>query len=167
MLHPYRTTDHPPDRTPTMNDHSLLTQAVTDLMARYQHAAQTRDVEAFMTLYDPEVQVFDTWGSWSYQGIEAWRRVIQHWFSSMPANELLRVQTDEVRITPGADVAAVTAAFTYQALTADGRELRSMANRLTWVLQRQGSRWCVVHEHTSVPVDTETAKAILQRQPAG
>ena len=150
-----------------MNDHLLLTQAVTDLMARYRHAAQARDVDAFMTLYDPEVQVFDTWGSWSYQGTEAWRRVIQHWFSSMPANEQLRVQTDELRITPGSDVAAVTAAFTYQALTTDGRELRSMANRLTWVLQRQGGHWRVVHEHTSVPVDTETTKAILQRQPAG
>jgi len=51
--HPQRTTDHPPDRTPTMTDHPLLTQAVTDLVARYHQAAQARDVDAFMTLYDP------------------------------------------------------------------------------------------------------------------
>jgi ketosteroid isomerase-like protein len=38
-----------------------------------------------------------------------------------------------------------------------------MQNRFTWVLRRDGDAWRVVHEHTSVPVSLDHAKAILQR----
>ena len=38
-----------------------------------------------------------------------------------------------------------------------------MQNRLTWVLKQKDGAWKIVHEHTSAPVDFETAKVILQR----
>ena len=144
---------------------STLNQAIDALFSRYQQAVLARDVDAFVALYDPDVQVFDTWGTWSYQGREAWRQMVQGWFSSLGEHEQLEVRVAEVRITPGTDLAVVTAAVTYAALL-QGRELRAMSNRLTWALQHQAGQWRIVHEHTSVPVSFEDAKGMLQREPA-
>jgi ketosteroid isomerase-like protein len=39
----------------------------------YKAAARTKNVEAFLAIYDDDVHVFDMWGMWSLRGIEAWR----------------------------------------------------------------------------------------------
>ena len=46
----------------------------------------------------------------------------------------------------------LTASLSYRAVDAAGKELRSLDNRLSWVLRERGGRWQVVHEHTSVPL---------------
>jgi hypothetical protein len=46
----------------------------------------------------------------------------------------------------------------YAGLSPVGEELRSLTNRMTWVVE--GDR--VVHEHSSAPADFETGKLILR-----
>ena len=48
-------------------------------------------------------------------------------------------------------------------LSAEGRELRAMHNRLTWALKQENGAWKIVHEHISAPVDFKTSKVILRR----
>ena len=45
----------------------------------------------------------------------------------------------------------------------DDQPLRSLDNRLSWVLRPRGGRWQVVHEHTSAPLAHEDGKGILKR----
>jgi ketosteroid isomerase-like protein len=52
---------------------------------------------------------------------------------------------------------------TYKGLSAEGRGLRAMHNRLTWALKQENSAWKIVHEHTTAPVDFKSSKVILQR----
>jgi ketosteroid isomerase-like protein len=68
-----------------------------------------------------------------------------------------------VGLYPGSDAAAVSAFTSYAAVSPDGSELRSMNNRLTWILRRdaEGS-WKIVHEHTSAPTG-EGGKVRLRR----
>jgi len=54
-------------------------------------------------------------------------------------------------------------AATFRGLTAEGEELRSMNNRLTWILRRDGHAWKITHEHTSAPAGDE-GKVGLRRQ---
>lgn len=154
MTHP----PHPPHTPPE--------EAVAAMVATYQRAVRARDVDAFMQLYDTDVRVFDTWGTWSYEGRDAWRKMIEGWFASLGTGEQVDVRVSDLRVTGGGHLAVATAAFTYAALTPEGRELRSMVNRLTWVVAQQGSGWRIVHEHTSVPLDLEHAKGIFQRDAA-
>ena len=58
-----------------------------------------------------------------------------------------------------------SATVTYAAVSATGEKLRSMQNRLTWGLRRNGQAGVVLHEHTSVPIGFDDMKAILQRPP--
>lgn len=139
-------------------------KAVTRVIETYQAAVLAKDVAAFMQLYDPKVLVFDTWGVWSYQGAPAWQLAVEGWFSGL-GSERCAVDFDEVNIIEARDAAFVSAFVRYTALAPDGRELRSMQNRLSWALRTSGNVLRVVHEHTSAPVGFEDLKAILQRTP--
>jgi ketosteroid isomerase-like protein len=146
-----------------MND---IDKSITLLIETYKSAVLAKNVETFMHLYDPGVRVFDPWGVWSYEGAEAWRRAIEGWFTSLGADERVKVTFDEVRVSMGRDVSIVTAFVTYAAVSAQGEPLRSMQNRLTWGLKTVGHVPRIIHEHTSVPVGFDDAKAILQRPTA-
>lgn len=140
-------------------------KSVTQVVESYKAAVYAKDVGAFMRLYDPSVRVFDTWGIWSYEGAEVWQRTVEGWFTSL-GSEQVKVTFDDVRTSAVRDFAIVSAIVTYAGVSAQGEELRSMQNRLTWGLKVSGHVLRIVHEHTSAPVGFEDTKAILQRSSA-
>lgn len=143
-----------------MND---IDKQVRRALDTYQSAALAKNVETFMHLYDPAVRVFDAWGVWSYEGADAWRIAVEGWFSSL-GSEKVRVTFDDVTIVSGdGGFASMSAIVTYAGLSAEGQELRSMQNRITWVMKTSGHVLRVVHEHTSAPLGFEDMKAILKR----
>ena len=129
----------------------------------YKAAVLAKNAETFMHLYDPEVRVFDTWGTWSYEGAAAWRVAVEGWFASL-GTERVRVTFQDVRIAGGPAFASMSAIVTYAAVSADGQALRNMQNRISWVLEASGHVLRVIHEHTSAPIGFEDAKAILERR---
>ncbi|HEX4385817.1 MAG TPA: SgcJ/EcaC family oxidoreductase [Myxococcales bacterium] len=127
----------------------------------YKTAVFAKDVEAFLSLYDKDVRVFDLWGDWFSEGIEALRKGVTGWFGSL-GTDTVAASFGNIQTTVSGDLAMATAFTTYRGLSAEGKELRSMQNRLTWGLQRRNGVWKIIHEHTSAPVDPETTKAILK-----
>jgi ketosteroid isomerase-like protein len=142
-----------------------IDKSIAQILESYKSAVLARDVDAFMRLYDTDVRVFDTWGVWSYEGAEPWRRAVEAWFTSLGA-ERVKVTFEDVRSTLGRDVAIVNAIVTYAGISAQGEPLRAMQNRITWGLKTIGHVPRIVHEHTSAPVGFDDMKAILQRQSA-
>jgi len=57
----------------------------------------------------------------------------------------------------------VSAIVTCAVVSAGGEHLRSMQNRISWVLRTSGHNLRIVHEHTSAPIDFNESKAILKR----
>lgn len=134
-----------------------------ELLERYAAAVRAKDADAFLDLYADDVRNFDLWERWSYDDKDALRAMVTEWFGSLPADEVVAVEFDEVRTQPGEDVAAVSAFTTFAAVSPDGTVLRSMNNRLTWVLRKDGEgAWKIVHEHTSAPAGDE-GKVQLRR----
>ena len=133
------------------------------MLEAYAAAVRAKDVDAFVGLYADDVRNFDLWNEWSYDGKDALRGMVSEWFGSLGDDEEVVVEFDDVRTTNGGDVATVSAFTTYAAVSPDGTRLRSMNNRLTWVLRRgAGGEWRVVHEHTSAPAG-EDGKVQLKR----
>ena len=143
-----------------MND---TEKSITRVLESYGSAVFSKDVEAFMRLYDPGVRVFDAWGVWSYEGAAAWQRAIEGWFTSL-GTERVKVTFDEVQISAGRELATVSAIVTYAGVSDQGERLRAMQNRITWVLRTTGHVLRIVHEHTSAPIGFNDSKAILQRE---
>lgn len=143
-----------------MND---IENSVARVVESYKSAVHSKDVDALMRLYDPKVRVFDTWGVWEYEDAAKWRSAIESWFTSL-GTEKVKVTFEDLKSSGSADMAAVSAIVTYAGLSATGEPLRSMQNRLTWVLKTSGHVLRIIHEHTSAPVGFEDSKAILERK---
>ena len=134
-----------------------------EMLTAYADAVRGKDVDAFVGLYADDVRTFDLWGVWSFDGKDALRGMVTEWFGSLGDDEVVAVRFDDVRTQTGGDVAAVSAFTTYANVAADGTEQRSMNNRLTWVLRKDGDgAWKIAHEHTSAPADDE-GKVQLRR----
>ena len=91
---------------------------------------------------------------WSHEGEPARRKVVEQWFSSL-GEERVAVTFDRLQATVAGDLAMLTARVVYGAISTSGAELRSMQNRLTWVLKPEGGAWKIIHEHTSVPLGND------------
>lgn len=135
---------------------------VRQALETYKSAVLAKNAETFMHLYDPSVRVFDTWGTWSYEGAAAWRVAVEGWFSSL-GSESIRVTFEDVNIAAEQGFASMSAIVTYAAVSPQGQALRAMQNRISWVLKTSGHVLRIVHEHTSAPVGFEDAKAMLTR----
>jgi ketosteroid isomerase-like protein len=135
---------------------------VRRVIGSYEAAVFARDVEAFMRLYHPAVRVFDTWGVWLYEGAPFWQIAVEGWFASL-GSERVKVRFAEVQIAGDQALATVSAIVTYAAESVDGEPLRSMQNRISWVLRESGHVFRIVHEHTSAPIGFADSKAILAR----
>lgn len=135
---------------------------VDRVVASYAAAVFAKDVEAFMRLYHPAVRVFDAWGVWLYEGAPAWQVAVEGWFASL-GSEKVKVSFSELHSAVEETTAVISAIVTYAAESAQGEPLRSMQNRITWVLRESGHVFRIAHEHTSAPLGFEDCKAILAR----
>ena len=138
-------------------------KSITRVLESYESAVFSKDVEAFMRLYDPGVRVFDAWGVWSYEGAQAWQRAVEGWFTSL-GTERVKVSFEGVQSSAGREFAMVSAIVTYAGVSAQGERLRVLQNRITWVLRTTAHVLRIVHEHTSAPIGFDDSKAILQRE---
>jgi len=135
---------------------------VSDALARYKAAAYSKDVDAFVALYADDVHVFDMWNQWELRGIDAWRGMAQGWFGSL-GTERVVIDFSDVVATVGADIALGHATVTYTAVSAEGKDLRSLDNRMTLALRRAGATWKIFHEHTSGPIEHKSLKGMIKR----
>jgi ketosteroid isomerase-like protein len=143
---------------------SELDKDIARVLGQYESAVFNKDVDALMRLYATDVRVFDTWGVWSYDGAEAWRRAVEGWFGSL-GSERVKVSFEDVRATTGKDLSSVSAIVRYVGQSADGQPLRALHNRISWVLKTMGHVPRIVHEHTSAPIGFDDNKALLERGP--
>jgi uncharacterized protein (TIGR02246 family) len=138
---------------------------ILQMLDAYKAAVHAKDVDAFCALFADDLRVFDMWGRWSHDGLPAWRAMATGWFGSL-GDERVAVKFDEVRTRVLGDMATAQAFVKFSAVSPAGETLRSLNNRLTWVLHREAGAWKVIHEHTSAPVDNATGKPMFQREGA-
>jgi len=141
---------------------SEIEASVARVIEGYKASVAARDIDAFMRLYDPGARVFDAWGVWSYEGVPAWQVAVEGWFASHPTDRFT-VTFEDVRSVSSPSFASVSAVVTYAVVSAQGEQLTSMQNRLSWVLKTSAHVPRIIHEHTSAPIGFEDQKAILQR----
>ncbi|MFL6698748.1 MAG: YybH family protein [Vitreoscilla sp.] len=134
---------------------------VTQSLAAYQAAVLAKDADAFVAIYADDAQIFELWGQWSHD-IDSWREMAKGWFAFL-GDERSIVEAHDVRTQVSGDMALLTASLTFTAVDPSGQKLRSLDNRLSWVLRERGGRWLVVHEHTSVPIAHDGGKGIFKR----
>jgi uncharacterized protein (TIGR02246 family) len=132
------------------------------LFDTYKQAIFEKDLEAFTSIFDEKVQAFDMWQRWSYDGLTAWREMAAGWFSSLGTDRDL-VTFDNIQIEETGELATASALVRYAAISAEGKELRYLDSRLTWIARKKDGDWKIMHQHSSGPIDLESMKVILRR----
>src|SRR5215216_1666310 len=135
---------------------------VLEALSRYSAAVYDKDVSAFVALYADELHVFDMWNDWEKRGLAAWREMAGGWFASL-GDERVVVKAHDVTSEVMGDLALGHATLTFTALSAAGQQLRSLDNRCTLALRREGGRWKIFHQHTSGPIAHGTLKGTIKR----
>lgn len=138
-------------------------QQIHALFTTYKTAIFEKDLTAFCSIFDEKVRIFDMWQQWTYEGLAAWREMADGWFTSLGADRDV-VTFDDIQIQIDGELAVATAFVRFTAVSAEGKALRYLEDRLTWVAKRKEGTWKIIHQHTSAPIDFKTMKVILTRQ---
>src|SRR5689334_19565577 len=122
-----------------------------DFPPAYQKAVWEKDVEAFAALFSPDIHVFDMWGRWSFEGLPDWKDMAKEWLGSL-GTDRVQVEFQDTRLETSGDLAWLTATVTFRGVDPQGKELRSLQERMTSVIRRKDGDWKVAHAHTSGPI---------------
>ena len=139
---------------------SAESDPVSDIFEAYSSAVLAKDLDTFLDLYAPDALIFDSWGYWQAAGIEQWRERVTMWFDSL-GEQLCQARFSDVVATVRDDVAFAHAAVRYSEVTPDGVETNFMMNRMTVTLAKADGVWRITHEHTSMPLDMESATGLF------
>ena len=135
---------------------------VSDVFKNYSDAVYEKDVEKFLSAYAPDVHLYDCWNNWEYNGIAEWRAAVTEWFSGLEEGMWLRAELSGESGNENAGLAHVQGNMSFAAVDGEGKELRKMVNRFTFLLEKVEGSWRITHEHSSLPINTEDDKAIFQ-----
>jgi ketosteroid isomerase-like protein len=135
---------------------------VQDVLKNYQTAVYEKDVEKFLSMYAPEIQIYDCWENWESKGISSWKENVVQWFNGLSEDGvLLKVDFNDVVVEENSHLAFIHCAVTFAAHQEEsGERLRQMTNRFTFGLKKVNESWVIIHEHSSLPINMETGKGI-------
>lgn len=134
-------------------------RAIMDSLA---NAIRSKDVNALMAHYAPDVLTFDLLSPLQYTGSDAIRKRVSQWFSSF--QDSIGFEMHNLSITAGDDVAFCHSLNGSRGTNKDGAKVE-MWWRATNGFRKIGGKWFVTHGHSSEPFDTETGKALLDLKP--
>ena len=136
---------------------------VQDLLENYKTAVYEKDVEKFLSMYASDTHIYDCWGNWESKGISSWKENVAEWFNGLSEDGvLLKVDFNDLVVEENSYLAFVYCAVTFAAYQEEsGEQLRQMTNRFTYGFKKVNESWVIVHEHSSLPIDMETGKAIF------
>ncbi|MGK7379159.1 YybH family protein [Planococcus sp. 1R117A] len=136
---------------------------VHDVLETYRTAIYEKDVEKLLSLYASEIHIYDCWENWESKGISAWKENVSNWFNGLrEGGVLLKVAFDDAVIEETSTLAFVHCAVTFTGYQEESdMQLQQTINRFTFGLKKAKGSWAIVHEHSSLPIDFETGKGIL------
>lgn len=125
-------------------------------------ACRTKDAEALMAYYTPDVLAFDVVNPLRYRGLEAVGKRAEEWFSSWQGEFDHEVR--DLTISASGDTAFGHSLNHVNGTKTDGQPV-DMWWRETVCCERIDGKWLITHQHSSEPFDMETGKASVGLKP--
>ena len=126
---------------------------VLRIIADQQKAVCAKDLDRIMSHYAAEFCVFNVKPPFQIRGAAEWRRVWETSLAHFPSSFGMETRDVVITMTGELAVAHYLARFT-------GLPGEPFWFRVTAVYRRDGGRWVIVHEHSSVPFDPETLRVV-------
>jgi uncharacterized protein (TIGR02246 family) len=136
--------------------------AIRQLVDESAIAVRSKNVDALMSAFAPDVLSFDVVNPLQYSGSEAARERAEQWLGSFEGP--IGYEVRDLRIDACHDVAFCHSLNHVSATKKDGEKLE-MWWRATLCFRKLDGQWKVTHQHNSVPFDPETGKASMDLKP--
>lgn len=137
-------------------------KTVMELLDNYKAAVLEQSVDKFMSMYDANVHIFDSWSKWSIQDKDAWRNQVSDWFSVLQRDKsTLRVIYEDLTIFEEETLASIHTNIRFSEYNSNNIEFRHLTNRFTFILKKIHSEWIIVHEHSSLPINPDDGKGMF------
>jgi uncharacterized protein (TIGR02246 family) len=146
----------------TANSRAIDEAQIRGLINDRINAVRAKDVDTVMSHHAPDILTFDVVNPLQYTGLDAARKRAEEWFSSFQGP--IGYEIRDLSIATGDDVAFCHYLFRVSG-TLTGGEKVGMWVRTTSCYRKIDGTWLVMHEHNSVPFNTETGRASLDLQP--
>ena len=130
------------------NSRTIDESAIRDLVENWAKSVRTRNLDGILANHSPEILMFDVPPPIQSNGIQAYKKTWDLFFSSSPDPAVFDIT--EMNITAGEDAAFVTALMRC-VVTEVNKERADLEFRLTIGLRKIAGQWTVMHEHHSIP----------------
>src|SRR5882672_3682926 len=124
--------------------------AIRGQVENWAKAVRTRDLDGILANHSPEILMFDVPPPIQSNGIEAYKKTWDLFYSCSPDPAVFDIT--EMNVTAAEDVAFVTALMRC-VVTEVNRDGVDLDFRLTVGLRKIAGQWTVMHEHHSIPAD--------------
>ncbi|GAA2548973.1 putative N-acetyltransferase YhbS/ketosteroid isomerase-like protein [Neomicrococcus aestuarii] len=135
-------------------------------LRRYRDAIYDKDVEAFASLFSDSARIFDAQMVWERRGADGARESARALLARAASGERLVLSFSFLDLREYDGAASVSALVRHTLVTGDSEEhftpTEHQRRRVTWLFERIGEEWLIVHEHASVPVDATSGEAMLK-----
>ncbi len=130
-------------------------QQIRELIAQQYGAVCRKDVDAIMRHYSDAAVIFNVKPPYQIRDLAEWRRVWETSLSHFPTSFGTEARDETILIS--GDLAIVHLLLRFTGLKGNRPWMRN-----TSVYQREQGEWKIIHEHSSVPFDPETSKAVFE-----
>ena len=131
------------------DDKSRNEDQIREVIGSWAKAVRTKDVNAVMSHYSPDILLFDLAPPLQYVGGDAYRKNWEEWFATWGGQIGYEIQ--ELSITIGGDVAFRHSLNRISGKRTSGEETDVWV-RATACYRKINGKWLITHEHISVPL---------------
>ncbi len=124
-------------------------EAIRALIARWAKAVRDEDRAAIRADHAPDMLMFDVPPPFQSRGLDAYMATWETFFAGVA--KPVEFDFRDIEVTAGADVAFATA--TGQCRDCSSGKPEVLAFRLTMGFRKIGGKWCITHEHHSLPAE--------------
>ena len=135
---------------------------IRDLMEDRVKLLATKDLEGLVASYAGDIVSFDAVDTLQNSGWDRAMRRAKEWLASYDGP--IEYTLKDLNIVAGQDVAFCRCLSRVAGSLGDGRRI-NMWVRTTACFRKQDDEWLIVHEHTSVPFDGGSGRALLDLEP--
>jgi ketosteroid isomerase-like protein len=132
------------------------------LLEERVRAIHDRDPQALTRAFAPDIMSFDALPPLQRLGVEAVRARAAEWLGWYDGP--IGYEIRDLRITAGEETAFASYLYRVTGTMSNGSPV-DMWLRATIGLRKHDGDWLIVHEHTSVPFDTDSGLAALELTP--
>ena len=134
-------------------------EQIEHLIRQQEQAVQRKDIDGAMVNYANEVVSFDVVETLQKVGLASCRKRLENWLSQFP--DAFSYEIERLSISASEDLGFCHSFNHVIGQLENGDEI-DMRWRATICLKKENGKWSIIHEHSSVPFDPKTGKALTK-----